>query len=72
MDLIFGTYRCPDHEPAAFGISEPISKNYLGQMVHPFLLSKTTKAKANPQPHGHPATAADAAPMSYLAASVHK
>jgi sterol desaturase/sphingolipid hydroxylase (fatty acid hydroxylase superfamily) len=37
MDLIFGTYRCPDHEPAAFGIKEPISRNYLGQMVHPFL-----------------------------------
>jgi sterol desaturase/sphingolipid hydroxylase (fatty acid hydroxylase superfamily) len=37
MDLIFGTYRCPGHEPESFGIGEPISKNYLGQMVHPFL-----------------------------------
>ncbi|MEC5128509.1 sterol desaturase family protein [Verrucomicrobiales bacterium BCK34] len=37
MDLLFGTYRCPDHEPEAFGINEPISKNYFGQMLHPFL-----------------------------------
>ena len=36
MDIIFGTYRCPDHEPEAFGIHEPISRSYLGQMVHPF------------------------------------
>jgi sterol desaturase/sphingolipid hydroxylase (fatty acid hydroxylase superfamily) len=40
MDLMFGTYRCPDHEPEAFGISEPIAKSYLGQMVHPFLPRK--------------------------------
>ncbi len=37
MDLLLGTYRSPDHEPEAFEISEPISKNYLGQMLHPFL-----------------------------------
>ena len=36
MDLLFGTYRCPDHEPESFGIREPISPNYLGQMLHPF------------------------------------
>ena len=36
MDIAFGTYRCPDHEPEAFGIREPISQNYLGQMLHPF------------------------------------
>jgi sterol desaturase/sphingolipid hydroxylase (fatty acid hydroxylase superfamily) len=40
MDLLFGTYRCPDHEPAAFGISEPIPRSYLGQMLHPFLPRK--------------------------------
>lgn len=37
MDVIFGTYRCPDHEPAAFGIREPISSNYVGQLLHPFV-----------------------------------
>lgn len=36
MDIVFGTYRCPDHEPEAFGINEPIPKSYLGQMLHPF------------------------------------
>jgi sterol desaturase/sphingolipid hydroxylase (fatty acid hydroxylase superfamily) len=37
MDILFGTYRCPDHEPKSFGLREPISRNYLGQMLHPFL-----------------------------------
>ena len=36
MDLLFGTYRCPDHEPASFGIKEPIARSYLGQLLHPF------------------------------------
>lgn len=36
MDLAFGTYRCPDHEPESFGIEEEIPRGYLGQMVHPF------------------------------------
>ncbi len=37
MDVIFGTYRCPDHEPEAFGLREPIAKTYLGQLMHPFV-----------------------------------
>jgi sterol desaturase/sphingolipid hydroxylase (fatty acid hydroxylase superfamily) len=37
MDVVFGTYRCPDHEPESFGVSEPMSRSYLGQMLHPFL-----------------------------------
>ncbi|MGL5017578.1 MAG: sterol desaturase family protein [Luteolibacter sp.] len=36
MDLAFGTYRCPDHEPEGFGIQEEIPRGYLGQMLHPF------------------------------------
>lgn len=36
MDLLFGTYRCPDHEPESFGIDEPIARGYFGQMLHPF------------------------------------
>jgi len=36
MDLLFGTYRCPDHEPESFGVEEPTATNYLGHMVHPF------------------------------------
>ncbi|HEV8290441.1 MAG TPA: sterol desaturase family protein [Tepidisphaeraceae bacterium] len=48
MDVIFGTYRCPDHEPESFGISEPISKNYLGQMMHPFLSRKLRQKSGVP------------------------
>src|SRR6266403_4780573 len=36
MDLLFGTYRCPPHEPEAFGVSEPMPKNYGSQLLHPF------------------------------------
>ncbi len=36
MDIIFGTYRCPDHEPESLGVGEPMPKTYLGQMWHPF------------------------------------
>lgn len=40
MDLLFGTYRCPDHEPARFGINEPLPKTYLGHMLRPFRLPR--------------------------------
>ncbi|MBC7861545.1 MAG: sterol desaturase family protein [Bacteroidia bacterium] len=43
MDLIFGTYTCPDHEPEKFGIKEEFPKNYVGQMIHPLLPEKTSK-----------------------------
>ena len=36
MDLLFGTYRCPDHEPQKFGIREKISPTWIGQMLYPF------------------------------------
>jgi sterol desaturase/sphingolipid hydroxylase (fatty acid hydroxylase superfamily) len=37
MDLIFGTYRCPDHEPEAYGINEPTPTTWPGYMVQPLL-----------------------------------
>jgi sterol desaturase/sphingolipid hydroxylase (fatty acid hydroxylase superfamily) len=37
MDLLFGTYRCPDREPEHFGLNEPLPSNYLSHMVSPFL-----------------------------------
>ncbi len=37
MDLLFGTYTCPGHEPRAFGIKEPMWRSYLGQMLYPLL-----------------------------------
>ena len=37
MDILFGTYTCPDHEPEAFGIEEQTSDNYVGQiLIDPF------------------------------------
>jgi sterol desaturase/sphingolipid hydroxylase (fatty acid hydroxylase superfamily) len=37
MDIIFGTYTCPDHEPEKFGIQEEFPENYIGQLVHPIV-----------------------------------
>ena len=37
MDILFGTYVCPDHEPQTFGIAEDVPTTYLGQMVEPLL-----------------------------------
>ena len=36
MDILFGTYRCPDHEPESFGVHEPLPRGYVGQLLHPF------------------------------------
>lgn len=43
MDLLFGTYVCPPHEPDSFGIKEPFPKNYAGQLIQPLLPEKLTK-----------------------------
>jgi sterol desaturase/sphingolipid hydroxylase (fatty acid hydroxylase superfamily) len=40
MDVLFGTYRCPAHEPESFGVNEPTARNYLGHMLYPFLPRK--------------------------------
>lgn len=37
MDVIFGTYKCPDQEPEKFGIKEETPKSYLGQLLEPLL-----------------------------------
>jgi sterol desaturase/sphingolipid hydroxylase (fatty acid hydroxylase superfamily) len=37
LDVIFGTYVCPDHEPAAFGVAEAMRKDFAGQIVEPLL-----------------------------------
>lgn len=37
MDVLFGTYVCPDHEPEQFGIKEEFPRNYLGQLVDPLV-----------------------------------
>jgi sterol desaturase/sphingolipid hydroxylase (fatty acid hydroxylase superfamily) len=48
MDLLFGTYRCPDHEPESFGLREPIPHSYLGQLLHPFLPKRRAKTPVAP------------------------
>jgi sterol desaturase/sphingolipid hydroxylase (fatty acid hydroxylase superfamily) len=37
IDMLFGTYLCPDREPEAMGLNEPIRRSYLGYMLHPFM-----------------------------------
>lgn len=37
MDILFGTYTCPGHEPDKFGIREEFPKNYPAQLIHPLL-----------------------------------
>src|SRR5438874_2400689 len=32
MDLLFGTYRCPDREPEHFGLNAPAPRTYLGHL----------------------------------------
>ena len=44
MDLLFGTYRCPPHEPEALGVTDPLPKSYLGQMLHPFHRRRASKS----------------------------
>ncbi len=43
MDIIFGTYICPDKEPERFGIKEKTPDNYVGQLVEPMLPKRTWK-----------------------------
>jgi sterol desaturase/sphingolipid hydroxylase (fatty acid hydroxylase superfamily) len=37
MDILFGTYHCPGHEPERFGIREPTPRTYWGYMIQPLL-----------------------------------
>lgn len=44
MDVIFGTYICPNEEPEKFGINETTPNSYLGQLIEPmFPLPKNAK-----------------------------
>jgi sterol desaturase/sphingolipid hydroxylase (fatty acid hydroxylase superfamily) len=55
MDLLFGTYTCPDREPTSFGIHEPHPRSYFGQLIHPLLPRKWTvrlwKKRIQPDEH---------------------
>jgi sterol desaturase/sphingolipid hydroxylase (fatty acid hydroxylase superfamily) len=58
MDILFGTYRCPDHEPASFGINEPTPRTYLGHLVVP-LLPRTWRWKSQGQTCGNRMVSSD-------------
>ena len=47
MDVIFGTYVCPDHEPQAFGVHGPTPRTYLGHLVGPFLPARKDSDEGN-------------------------
>jgi sterol desaturase/sphingolipid hydroxylase (fatty acid hydroxylase superfamily) len=55
MDVLFGTYRFPDHEPEALGLPYPYPASYLGQMVQPFRPRK--RRVRGPAPASAPAEA---------------
>jgi sterol desaturase/sphingolipid hydroxylase (fatty acid hydroxylase superfamily) len=37
MDLAFGTYTCPRHEPERLGIHERLPRHYVGQLIYPMI-----------------------------------
>ncbi len=43
MDLIFGTYYGPDHEPEAFGLERPTARSYAGHLIRPLLPERKKK-----------------------------
>jgi sterol desaturase/sphingolipid hydroxylase (fatty acid hydroxylase superfamily) len=45
MDILFGTYHCPDHEPEQFGINEPTPRSYWGYMIQVFLTRTRRRGK---------------------------
>ncbi|MFN5867882.1 MAG: sterol desaturase family protein, partial [Akkermansiaceae bacterium] len=53
MDIMFGTYRHPGHEPAELGLAEPFPKSYLGQLIYPLLprreKSRESSVPSNPK-----------------------
>lgn len=45
MDLLFGTYSCPTHEPEAFGVNESMPQTYWGLLLHPFRWRRSPEFK---------------------------
>lgn len=43
MDLLFGTFYCPDHEPEQLGVDEPTPKTYLGYLWQPLRFRQRRK-----------------------------
>lgn len=43
MDVLFGTYTCPDQEPEKFGIQEQSPKSYIGHLLEPLVPKRLWK-----------------------------
>lgn len=58
MDLLFGTYTCPDHEPRAFGTEERTPRTYVGHMLRPLVPYRhpvgSRSVNTAPPEHGNP------------------
>jgi sterol desaturase/sphingolipid hydroxylase (fatty acid hydroxylase superfamily) len=51
FDWLFGTLHLPDRMPAKYGLSAPIAKDYIGQLLHPFRRRDAAPAEpAQPAP----------------------
>lgn len=57
MDILFGTYRCPDHEPARFGLDEPEPATYLRHMIEPLLPEHMLREQTEPSTSSIPDSA---------------
>lgn len=38
MDLMFGTYHCPEESPENYGLNESYEHNYFSQIIKPFMI----------------------------------
>jgi sterol desaturase/sphingolipid hydroxylase (fatty acid hydroxylase superfamily) len=48
MDILFGTYRCPDHEPESFGLRDARPTGYLSHMIAPLLPRRRRGGQKSP------------------------
>ena len=46
MDVLFGTYRCPDREPERFGVEGQSPRTYWGHLFRPFLAARKAEGGA--------------------------
>ena len=48
LDLLFGTFYCPKHQPTALGTPEPLPRSYLGLLLAPFLPRSQARSEFAP------------------------
>lgn len=49
MDVIFGTYRCPAHEPESFGVTDYSPRGYFAQLLYPLVPRKWWHRQNKPE-----------------------